>query len=86
MSRIRPTNVPFEELIRSTKLTNGVTGMTCGHCASAITEEFGKLPGVHEVSVNLVAGGTSAVHLLSDAKLDEAKIRDAVEEAGYELA
>ena len=38
-----------------------VSGMTCGHCTAAVTEELSKLAGVQEVSIDLVAGGTSAV-------------------------
>jgi len=34
-----------------------VTGMTCGHCAAAVTEELTALPGVSEVSVDLTAPG-----------------------------
>lgn len=65
--------------------TYAVTGMTCGHCVSAVTEELTKLPGVREVSIDLVAGGTSAVRVTSEATLDDAQIREAVDEAGYEL-
>ena len=39
--------------------TYGVTGMTCGHCVASVTEEISKLPGVREVNVDLVSGGTS---------------------------
>ena len=69
-----------------TTTTYSVTGMTCGHCAAAVTEELTKLPGVREVSIDLNAGGTSAVHVTSESALDEAAVRDAVDEAGYELA
>jgi len=66
--------------------TYGVDGMTCGHCISAVIEELTKLPGVREVAVDLIAGATSAVRVVSDDKLNESHVRDAVEEAGYELA
>jgi copper chaperone len=66
--------------------TYGVDGMTCGHCISAVIEELTKLPGVREVAVDLSAGATSAVRVVSDVELDESHVRDAVEEAGYELA
>jgi copper chaperone len=69
----------------TTTTTYSVAGMTCGHCSSAVTEELTKLPGVQQVSINLVAGGTSAVHVTSDAALDESQVREAVDEAGYEL-
>ena len=70
----------------STAAIYGVDGMTCGHCISAVIEELTKLPGVREVTVDLIAGATSAVRVVSDDKLNESHVRDAVEEAGYELA
>jgi copper chaperone CopZ len=68
-----------------TTTTYSVAGMTCGHCTSAVTEELTKLPGVQQVSIDLVAGGTSAVHVTSEAALDDSQVREAVDEAGYEL-
>ncbi|MGZ0148746.1 heavy-metal-associated domain-containing protein [Kribbella sp. WER1] len=70
----------------STTATYSVSGMTCGHCTSAVTEEISKLVGVQDVKIDLVAGGTSAVHVTSEAALDESAVRAAVDEAGYELA
>ena len=69
-----------------TTSTYTVTGMTCGHCVSAVTEELTKLTGVREVSVDLVAGGASAVRVTSDSALGDEQVRAAVDEAGYELA
>ena len=69
-----------------TTTTYSVTGMTCGHCTAAVTEQLTKLPGVREVSIDLNAGGTSAVHVTSASVLDESAVREAVDEAGYELA
>ena len=64
-----------------------VTGMTCGHCASAVTDEIKQLPGVTDVTVNLVAGGTSTVRVTGTEPLDDALVATALEEAGdYQLA
>jgi copper chaperone len=63
--------------------TYTVTGMTCGHCVSAVTEEVSGLPGVTDVRVDLPSGG---VTVTSDAPLDDDAVRAAVEEAGYEVA
>ena len=63
--------------------TYTVTGMTCQHCVSAVTEEVGGLPGVTGVQVDLASGG---VTVTSDTPLDEGAVRGAVEEAGYEVA
>ncbi|HET6299761.1 MAG TPA: heavy-metal-associated domain-containing protein [Kribbella sp.] len=69
-----------------TTTTYSVNGMTCGHCTAAVTEELSKLTGVQEISIDLNAGGTSAVHVTSESGLEEAAVREAVDEAGYELA
>jgi copper chaperone len=69
-----------------TTTTYSVTGMTCGHCSASVTEEISKLVGVQQVTIDLVKGGTSAVHVTSETPLDESAVREAVDEAGYELA
>jgi copper ion binding protein len=63
--------------------TYTVTGMTCQHCVSAVTEEVGGLPGVTGVQVDLPSGGLTVT---SDTPVDDDAVRAAVEEAGYELA
>lgn len=64
-----------------------VTGMTCGHCAHAVTTELQALDGVNDVNVDLVEGGTSTVTVTSQAPLEEAKVAEALDEAGdYKLA
>ncbi|MDT3438645.1 MULTISPECIES: heavy-metal-associated domain-containing protein [unclassified Pseudofrankia] len=62
--------------------TYTVTGMTCGHCVNAVTEELSHLSGVSGVLVSL-ASGTAEV--TSEAPLDRETVRAAVEEAGYQL-
>jgi copper ion binding protein len=62
--------------------TYTVTGMTCGHCVNAVTEEVSRLPGVSDVRVDLASG---AAEVTSDAPLDREAVRAAVEEAGYQL-
>jgi copper chaperone CopZ len=63
-----------------------VTGMTCGHCVVAVTDEVNALPGVVEVTVELRPGGTSTVNVTSSEPLEAADVRVAIGEAGYELA
>ncbi|MBA3311587.1 MAG: heavy-metal-associated domain-containing protein [Nocardioidaceae bacterium] len=63
--------------------TYTVSGMTCGHCASSVTEEVTKIQGVTDVDVELATG---AVKITSETSLDDASVQQAVEEAGYELA
>lgn len=57
--------------------------MTCGHCVQSVTDEVSALPGVKSVSVELDAGGTSQVTVVSDEPMDDAAVRGAVDEAGY---
>jgi copper chaperone len=65
--------------------TYTVIGMTCGHCVAAVTEEIQKLDGVTAVDVDLVEDGDSRVSVTSDAPLPVDQVREAVDEAGYEL-
>lgn len=62
--------------------TYTVTGMTCGHCVSSVTEEISELTGVSDVAVDLATG---AVTVTSSEPLPENAVRGAVEEAGYQL-
>jgi copper chaperone CopZ len=64
-----------------------LTGMTCGHCTSAVTDEFMSLDGVSSVTVDLVAGGTSVVQVTSSVPLTADQVASALAEAGdYHLA
>ena len=68
-----------------TTTTYLVSGMTCGHCVSAVTQEISKLDGVTGVAVELVAGGTSRVSVSSTTEPPAAAVAAAVDEAGYDL-
>jgi copper chaperone len=59
-----------------------VKGMTCGHCVSAVSAEVGRLDGVTDVQVDLASG---LVTVTSTAPLEETAVREAVDEAGYEI-
>ncbi|WP_104090924.1 heavy-metal-associated domain-containing protein [Arthrobacter sp. GMC3] len=63
--------------------TINVSGMTCGHCVSSVTEELTGLKGVESVAVDLNAGGISEVTITSTLTLDPAEIGEAIAEAGY---
>ena len=63
--------------------TYTVTGMTCGHCVSSVTEEVQEIAGVTDVDVVLETG---AVTVTSAEPINDANVRSAVEEAGYQLA
>ncbi len=67
----------------STTTTFTVTGMTCGHCVAAVTDEVAKLDHVGSVDIDLATG---AVTVHSDGPVDPAAFAAAVDEAGYEVA
>ncbi len=60
-----------------------VTGMTCEHCVASVTEEVADLPGVRRVDVVLAVG---ALTVEAEPPLSDDVVRQAVEEAGYQLA
>ncbi|MER6591367.1 heavy-metal-associated domain-containing protein [Micromonospora purpureochromogenes] len=62
--------------------TYTVNGMTCGHCVSAVSNEVGRIPGVSDVQVDLASG---SVTVTSEQSVDDAAVRAAVDEAGYQL-
>jgi copper chaperone len=60
-----------------------VTGMTCEHCARAVRDEVGKIPGVSAVDVDVAAG---KVRVTGSPVPGESALREAIEEAGYQVA
>ena len=63
-------------------LTYAVPGISCAHCRAAITEEVEQVAGVAAVDVDLDAKRVT----VSGAGLDDAAVRAAIDEAGYEVA
>jgi copper chaperone CopZ len=59
-----------------------VSGMTCGHCESAVSQEISALQGVTGVTA---VAQTGEVTVTSTTELDQEAVRAAVDEAGYEL-
>jgi copper chaperone len=57
-----------------------VPDMSCAHCEHAVSEEVSSVPGVESVAVDLE---TKLVTVVGEA-LDDAKLRAAIDEAGYE--
>lgn len=70
----------------STVTTLMVPGMTCGHCVSAVTTELESVAGIENISIELRKGAESEVTVFSDNPLEEAALRAAIDEAGYEVA
>ncbi|MFJ2394987.1 heavy-metal-associated domain-containing protein [Streptomyces sp. NPDC087843] len=59
-----------------------VSGMSCGHCEGSVSGEISGIPGVSSVQA---MAATGEVTVVSVAPLDEAAVRAAVDEAGFEL-
>ncbi|GAB2463368.1 heavy-metal-associated domain-containing protein [Xylanimonas ulmi] len=70
----------------TTLTTLSVTGMTCQHCVAAVTRELKAVDGVGNLTVELRAGDASVVSVHSASPLDEAALREAIAEAGYDVA
>ena len=58
-----------------------VPGVHCAHCEAAIKEEVGAVTGVEAVDVDL----DSKQVTITGVGLDDAQLRAAINEAGYEV-
>jgi copper chaperone CopZ len=63
-------------------LTYTVPGMTCGHCKTAVAEEVSQVGGVADVQIDLESKRVT----VTGTGLDDGKVREAIDEAGYEAA
>ena len=63
------------------QLTYFVPGVRCSHCRAAITAEVEKLEGVSSVDVDLEAKRVA----VAGAELDDVAVRNAIDEAGYDV-
>jgi copper chaperone len=74
----------MEELrIMATTIEYQVTGMSCGHCETAIRAEVSEIDGVIGIDVNAQTGRLAVT---SEQPVDEAAVIAAVDEAGYAAA
>jgi copper chaperone len=64
------------------ELTYTVPGMHCGHCERAVHSELEQVAGVESVAVDL----ETKLVTVRGSRLDDAALRAAIEEAGYEAA
>ena len=62
--------------------TYSVPGISCGHCRTAITSEVTTVAGVGAVEVDLDAKTVT----VNGAGFNDAAVRDAIDEAGYDIA
>jgi copper chaperone len=63
-------------------LSYHVPAMHCGHCKAAVADELSSVEGVDSVEVDLV----TKLVVVQGSGLDDACLRAAIEEAGYEAA
>lgn len=63
-------------------LTYSVPGMSCEHCRTAIVTEVSQVAGVRAVDVDLENKRVT----VSGSGVEDAAIREAIDEAGYEVA
>ena len=61
--------------------TYSVPGISCEHCRVAITGEVSQVAGVAAVDVDL-----AAKHVTVTGGFADAAVRDAIDEAGYDIA
>jgi copper chaperone len=59
-----------------------VPGITCEHCRTAISREAGAVAGVESVDVDL----TAKIVTVRGAGVSDTAVRDAIDEAGYEIS
>ncbi len=64
------------------EITYTVPGMSCGHCERAVSAELVAVGGVDSVEVDL----DSKLVRVRGSELDDARLRTAIDEAGYEAA
>ena len=64
------------------QITYSVPGMSCDHCKRAVSEELSVVSGVESVEVDL----ETKLVAVSGERLDDAALRAAIDEAGYEAA
>ncbi|HVA30649.1 MAG TPA: heavy metal-associated domain-containing protein [Gaiellaceae bacterium] len=64
------------------EFTYRVPGMTCGHCTQAVGDELRALAGVESVEVDL----ETKLVVVRGPELDDARLRAAIGDAGYEAA
>jgi copper chaperone CopZ len=63
-------------------VTYEVPGVHCAHCEAAIAREVEAVPGVERVTVDL----ERKLVAVSGVDLDDATLRAAIDEAGYDVA
>ncbi|WP_028400083.1 copper chaperone CopZ [Ectobacillus panaciterrae] len=64
-------------------ITLNVQGMTCGHCKMAVTKALTEIEGVSNVEVHLQEGIVDVNY--DEAKVNAEKLKEAIEDQGYDV-
>jgi copper chaperone len=64
------------------EITYTVSDMSCAHCTAAVGSELRQVAGVESVAVDL----DTKLVVVRGERLDDAALRAAIEDAGYEAA
>lgn len=64
--------------------TLDVKGMTCGHCKMSVEGALENLEGISTVEVDLNAGKVEVIY--DESKVSFDKMKEAVEDQGYDVA
>ena len=79
---IRRGHTPCEVDASQETKTYRVLGMHCAHCEAAVTRELEAVEGVTSATIRLESG----LATVTGSGLDDAALRAAIREAGYEVA
>lgn len=60
----------------------GIEGMACGHCVKAVVNALEAIDGISDVDVSLE---DKCATFEADDSVDDAQIKEAIEEEGYEV-
>jgi copper chaperone len=59
-----------------------IKGMSCQHCAMAVTKALSEIEGAHNVTVDLTKG---EAHYDESALVDMGMVKERIKKAGYEV-
>jgi copper chaperone len=80
--RPRPEHETTSTTGQAMQTTYSVPGISCGHCRAAITSEVNNVAGVNAVDVDL----DTKIVTVNGVGFNDAAVRDAIDEAGYDIA
>lgn len=75
---------PEDEHNKLFKVSASLGGMTCASCVNAVNEQVKLLPFIKSFNVSLM--NNSAEFVITEPKVNVDKIKNAIEDAGYEFS